>query len=419
MTTIDGLPFTVLTNLKLDRLLADEITPGSIANVQYIYKESDFPNPVGGVITLENKAYNIVGLVSVDNKIKPPSGNACRIFSDNAGSNGLNYTGTGALFENVALDGGVFTIDNLICNAPAGIIFDIASATSGIVSVTTSSLTNALDLGQILTVGISIKFNAIQDFDQGLSFSGNNGLSFSENSILNTRNAVGCIFVEVKGAQKQILINDNFIDTSGANETIFDIDAVSTTTGAVAVGNGVDISSGGVVFDPAGKDQTDIDWKFSANAGIPDSASTCGMCVPAGVPAAIVTITDIGVPVVINDASTGETNIWDLSDQERFEIDVSTGTITYIGNDTAAFQVNARATVEKTGGGTDRVSLFVLINGSEGICGGGSTDNPTATGVTTFRRATLSTNDVLTLAVANEDTMDNIEIFSAFISVGQ
>ena len=404
MTVTPGVPSISIIPLEFD--------PDRIANVTYIYSESDFPAPSGGIITLENKAYNIVGAVSIANKLRFPSSGSCAIFSDVDGTDTLTYTGTGAMFDTPSSDG--FAVLRSLTMSTNDTFFNISGTSAGFFAVFKCSFVSSTSMGSISGVGVIIKTTDIFDFGQGISLVGNSGATLSGNRIAFGRNLASTTLVSISGTHVDILISDNFFETAGSNETIFDIDSSSSTSGAVCAGNNFDLAAGGTIFDPTGTNQTDIDWKFAANSGLADSRSTGGMDLTGP---ETVAIASIGVPVIINDVSTSGTNIWSLLDVERFTFSTTLGRLTYIGKDDISIEVKAKFNIEKVGGGADEIGVLVAKNGVVQPSSLSVSKNSTVTEVTTFARFSMVTDDFIETAAQNSDATADVIVTNAVVSI--
>jgi hypothetical protein len=120
-----------------------------------------------------------------------------------------------------------------------------------------------------------------------------------------------------------------------------------------------------------------------------------------------VTIGTAGVYVAI-----GGTN-WSSSIAERFTVSTA-GLITYIGLDQLELEIQATATVEKVGGGADKICTKIAIDTGSGFVVQdrtvGCTENSTATGVVSMGFFAVNTGDKMQLFVGNEDSNANIDV---------
>lgn len=396
-------------------IVPEIFNPQKLADIKYIYAESDFPEPVAGKIPLvSGTVYNIVGNVTISNQLEPPTDGNVTLTSSGPFLSSLTYTGAGAMFENSALNNGRIEIWRIFLLAPNGSVSNISGSSSGFVLLAFMGIATTLDLGAITGTACTIFFSNFQDFAQGFTFNALAGLTFSQNFVQNARNTAGLKMVEITGAHQEIQFNGNFLETSGANETILDINSESTTTGASVVGGSFNIAAGGQVFEPTGKDKTDPNWKFSGNTGVADSAVTGGSYID--VPK-IIAVTALNTWTRIDDVSSGVASTWTENDVERFTFDDTTGEFTYTGLQDRAVEVIATATILKNGGGADLISIGIALNGVVNPQSEAESQNSTATVVTSVARFNISNGDKISVWTRNRSTATSIAFTQGICSI--
>jgi hypothetical protein len=159
-------------------------------------------------------------------------------------------------------------------------------------------------------------------------------------------------------------------------------------------------------WDTGSLDQTN-NVITTANTGgiIPDSQTVGQMNIPTSV---TVSIGSIGVPVIVNDANTGGTNIWSSNLTERFRFDASSGTLTHIGRAARSIEIITTSTVQKVGGGSDVIATFIAIDGTVLPESKQTTQSSDPTGVTSIAELTVQPNQTISLAVQNDSSTSNI-----------
>lgn len=145
----------------------EDTTPN---NVVEINSESDFPNPSGGIITLEGKTYNIGDAITTANRFIAVAGTV--IMGNNPFAFPFTYTGTGTMFTGVDAN---FAADFVLLNAPNGKLFDFSStagngSTFGLNIVTIASCAEFGSFDNLRSINI----NNVNSFsvDQGITVSG-------------------------------------------------------------------------------------------------------------------------------------------------------------------------------------------------------------------------------------------------------
>lgn len=382
-------------------------SPAEIADTVYIYQESDFPAPSGGVIQLENKRYVIVNNIVTANTLRIPATGRCHIRSNftDSGFN-ITYTGANSMFDQPAMSSALLLLENLVLTSAAKFL-DVAGDANSIVIINFSTIIGVADLGNITGIGFSIESSLFAGQGQGFIFTACNTVNIVGTLFPGGQNNPGQTLLSYFGACGGLRISGNLLQTGGPNETLMSFDAAFVTSGLVGNSNAVVNVAGGTVFAPGGKDKTDPSLVFQANTGIADSAAIGDAYVD--VPQTV-TITTINQFELISDANTGSISTWTMRNLEQFSFDDTTGEFTYIGNETKSIQVTATATIEKVGGGSDRISIACALNGVIQAPSESETQNNQPTSVTSIASFTVAPGDVLAVYCRNKSGTSDIII---------
>ena len=121
-----------------------------------------------------------------------------------------------------------------------------------------------------------------------------------------------------------------------------------------------------------------------------------------------VAIGSIGVFTLVNDATTGGTNIWTEDVSERFTFDATTGRLTYIGVEDTNVSVTISSTLEKVGGGTDQIGTVISKSGIAIAQSLAITETGGPSNVTSIADFDLANADYIELSVVNQDSTSDI-----------
>lgn len=324
-----------------------------VDNIVLVKSQDDLPIPVGGIITLEAKSYLLDGLITITNTIKPPPNAVSSFQGINGLQGGLNYTGSGTLFENSALGAAFFFCLQMSIICSAGKVMDITGDIEGFMFFDTVAFIGAInDFGNVTTSACTMHLCNIRNWKTGLTIDGSSGFTFGRVFAAGGQNNAGAL-INIKNNNGPIQIGSNFFKSAGSNESFIDIDSSSTTTGGNAYGNSIDLTLGGDVFKSGSKDQTDTSWKFRANANITDSKIK-GELIFNG------NAVDTDIPaqnswVIINSI------IWTSDSLERLTT-TNSGIITYIGNEASGLNADANINLEPDLSTHDLSSMFICID---------------------------------------------------------
>jgi len=152
----------------------------------------------------------------------------------------------------------------------------------------------------------------------------------------------------------------------------------------------------------SGIDTMDLKWEFKSNTFVDGTTLNTRQLVDGFLTASqTVTISTQSVYVAIGGSN------WSTDINDRFTVSTA-GLVTYIGLRNIEVEVMAFSTIEKVGGGADKICTKVAINGTVSDKTIGCTENATPTGVSSVGLFTLSTGDTVQLFVANLSSTANI-----------
>lgn len=126
-----------------------------------------------------------------------------------------------------------------------------------------------------------------------------------------------------------------------------------------------------------------------------------------------VTVPAVNTTTLVNDATTGGTNIFSSATTTRFKLFRSLGRLVYIGKEPISVFVQATLTVAKAGGGSNILGALIAKNGVDVDRSESTTENSTPTGIVCMTQQSLVTGDYLELKVVNRSTSSGIVISRA------
>ncbi len=323
----------------------------SITNRIIIKKESDFPPPITGVITLESdKKYLLDGAITITNKIDCNSALVYGIDSRkdkliNSETNGVIFTGANSVR--------VFDVE-LTADGTSGKVFDLDGGGSGMVMIKGSRITSCTEIGTIdsystvMFCNVSYRSNAV-----GIEFIDIGRLCgmctdwYSSNTATTFETLTGAFDVIHYGGG----VND-----IPSGKTGIDISGITSVTCSATIEDGEAFVGDGTYVD----DETifqDKEWNVSA-AGLSrvyrDDSANGGLSKDGST---TTTISTINTPVKI----TGDTT---LSNALRVDDDSATDNkLRYTGLHTRDFHVVLNASIDSSGINKN-YSLYIAKNGS-------------------------------------------------------
>jgi hypothetical protein len=397
-----------------------ELYGSTLTNVVAITQESDFPIQDASTITLEaGKIYWLQNNLTTSKTI---------VCADGTVYTGMNqrgivhtYTGSGDAFIGTDVD---FIADRigLSCTNTAAQYFNFTETVGG----TQVFALNFCDIEGFGKIGTFDEYGGV-NFIQSSAIGVNDGISFSGTSSL-----VASIFklLIVTTDPAFVGIDLGASVSGGWDFTDFACQGPVGAVGISGLANSGNVPTGflGMInggFFAGGMTPTvnvlpnDIRWEIQDNASIANSRNASDVYLDGGAETITVSVTgdfyEIGVP-------TAGGVSWSSDIEDRFSVGTD-GVITYIGEKDIEAQIIGRATVEKTGGGSDELEVRIAKNWT----GAGSdqglyksraiTDNTSPTSVPVGALIPLSQNDNIRMIFANNDSTSNIIVDVSSIEV--
>jgi len=318
---------------------------------------SDFPAPVGGVITLaKDQAYFIKNPINIGNNritIPPNSSTPICFPIIFQGIAMITYEGTDSMFFDDG-DGRFWLFENPGFSAPNGSIFDCGDVAG--------SAGNSIIIRLGIALG-SVSVGEIRNYDF-YTFDSFAMVANQSGIILNSLNNVLGQYLQWTGgtniAGHGVTFRGDFktISIVGGNtesnssESVFLIEQSSTVV-AGSVGNMTYLKNGGEFFDSSGKDSSDPSWRFSGCSGIRNSNSIGTMNMEGN-------ITNTNITALTPTNFTGTTFAGTL---ERFTHTTSPNRLTYIGEEPIIVRVSAHITIKSTVKQNNTYFLYIYKNG--------------------------------------------------------
>jgi len=408
---------------KLNDML-EEIYGGLVNNVVPINTLADFPEPVGGVIELTGGStitYVIASKnIDIGSNVFTVTGGTCVIRGTNRFTSRISTIGTGDLFT--VIDAG-FATEFIALSCPnSDYIVNFVSSVFG----TSCVFQNAIFVSCKSIARIDGAFTtsirtctSVTTTVGGFDWigTGNNQINCTDFLGLGTPLGWSGTLLNLGTATFSLIV------ISGDNRFISPI-GTTILSGAAASAN---INSGGRalvagnIFNGTGTaisgiDTQDLQWTFLGNVFADGTTLNTRNLVDVF----LTSTTTATIGVIGTYVAVGGVN-WASDISDRFTTDTA-GILTYIGLETIEVQINSNATVEKSGGGADKLCTRIAIDTGSGFVTQaktvGCTENATPTQVSSAGIFSISTGDKLQLFVANESTTTNIIVSEANMIAG-
>ena len=380
--------------------IAVSATPVSTKTV-IVYTIDDFPEPVGGIITLEDDTeYLLQNDVSSVNRYV--FGSNTVLSGQDATLISLEYTGSGTMFTITDIDSKIKDL-KIICSS--GTVFDVSS-TSGLNYFRLyNSIVICDEVGSFDNLGVIYIFSA--NF-----YVTTDGFYFYNNFSVVLLDTVG--FTMPSGTGNGYTLGTAVFEYITLSKCIFDVDSTGYIVSGGASSANIAADGLGVILDnknfgtAAFSDnisQYDDRWEAQLNSKLINSFDL--MLATHG--ASTVTISAAATPVII-----GAT--WVEEDSHRFS-STTGGRFTYNGKGThVAVSASISADIATA---SDNVSFYLYYNGTQitnsqvtRLFTAGSIGN-----VVLFWDLELATNDYLELWVSNDDTSVNVNISKIILRI--
>lgn len=353
---------------------------------------SDFPTPVGGVITLDdNTEYAIRNDISTANRFV--LGNNCVLSGSDSAVVSITYTGVGVMFTSVNCS---WKLKNVTVNAATGTLIDFDGTGVEIFQALDSEIV-ASTLGTFANFG-GIYFDDAQIAvtTNGFAFAGTNGVILIEAQLATI--AAGIMWDLGTATFAGFSATDCFVTLNGTSKYL---------SGLASSGN-IDVGGLGAVhncrFYGTGTPlQTitanDIRWQFFINDDIEETHKDCLLSQVANLTATVITVATTPVPLA---------GTWTQQHAAQFTGSAA-GRMTYNGIKETHFNMTCSFSAEPTGGTNKDISFYIAKNGTP-IAASKATATISAgspTRITVLWRTSMAQGDYIETHVANDtDTID-------------
>ena len=379
-----------------------------------VFSASDFPAPVGGVITLPSGVYRIEAPIVLSDRIEIGVGAAVRFVSDHS-SYTLTYTGVDTF---ISTNGGPvaevrFISIRIILTGVGAQALDLDAGIQEFISAGFTSQASGQSIGSLGTLAQPFTFVLMdsvlfQGFATGLSVAKAARLAIDDVAMISALSGSGTLLTI--GADVEFAVIDGMEVTAGALESWVFIDPA--TTGRIDI-HGVELRSASAFFAPGSLDEKDPRVELTDSTGQKPSMNIGSVIANANlVPTTIATIntwTDLDLGGLAVAGSNIE--LWD-------SVDADTGELRYIGLEPFFGTLNAVFSLVTVGGARE-FHFRVVKNGvplpdaviaarQVGTVIGSATLQAPVTGVT---------NDLFRVQVQNVDNNSDVEIRYLSLSI--
>jgi len=399
---------------KINRNFTELYTSGGLTNVIHVNSAADFPDAVGGVRELVQSpglAYTyILGALEVDmgsDTFSITDGQVVIIGAHRSRSS-ITTTSSGIMFD---VDNSGFFPELFGVRCPNGQVVEFTNPSLGTNSLVWSNFIvfSCDSLGTVSGAFVCSLRTAtiVSCTTSGLTFLG------PDNGQLNMSNVLGLgwagSLIDLGTATFDIIniaANNRFVSPVG---TII-LSGMAGSANLNAGGRALVSSNifNGLGAPLSGISTEDLSWDFNNNVFADMVTHNTRNDADAFLTSTeTVTIGSSGVYVAIGGVN------WSSSITERFTVSTA-GLVTYIGLDQLEIEIQAASTVDKVGGGADKICTKIAIDTGSGFVVQdrtvGCTENSTPTGVVSMGFFAVSTGDQIQLFVGNEDSTSNIVV---------
>ena len=325
-------------------------------NTTEVLTANDFPDAVGGVITLPSGVYILQDNITLPDAIQPAAGAVVELTAIGAGPT-LIYTGTGAFIQD-ALVGDLFLLEsvNVTLTGNGASLFDTTG--TGILidraSISATGTGASLGITRNHNLAFSLRSSEIVGFTDGLQVV--NSPLFLVNDVAFVSPASGgTALFDIDAATVTVQL-DNLTIMHAASEDLFDIDSSYTGFATITRINNI---GGSNFFAAGGLNETDTHIVVSASPPQKNSMNIGSVVVVNNT-----TVTDMaGGPNVWTDVNFG-TSATLGSNAELWTLNSSaTGELLYIGLSPISGEVGV-AMSSVSSGGTQEFQFRIVKNGN-------------------------------------------------------
>lgn len=324
----------------------------------------------------------------------------------------LTYSGTGTMFTGTDI---VYSMRFFRVTCPNAQVFDITDSGFQVVAkhqeFVVESCTKLGAFDNCLTVVFDNVF--VNDLDDGLTVSGSQNINFlmTRVGLLSASSTFIALDLTTSVISNLVLSINNFTGGVGSIGLKGAANSANILSGQIARIESNNFASVTNALDTI--TVSDIRYIFGNNGTAVANSTTAAETFLSS--AQVVTNTGAGVFSPIAGAN------WTDNIAERFTAN-SAGLVTYIAEVDVIVSITMTATIEKVGGGTNKLCARIAINGTTIPRTESCTTNADPTSVTSVGLFTLSQNDTIQGFVANEDsgvgTDTNVDLANLIIING-
>lgn len=381
-------------------------------NVVKINSLADFPDPVGGVIELTNGVDIAYEIAATNIDI------GSNVFSVTGGSlviRGLHRTAS-RITSNSVLDlftvtNGAFFLEFLAITHPNGDYILNFTSTAGFNSVVFQNLiaTSCKSIARIDGAFTSSlrTVTSVTTTVGGIDWVGTNNNQINCTNFLGIGAPVGWTgtLLNLGSATFNLIVftNDNrWISPAGTTILSGLANNGNLNAGGRALVRGSIFNGAGTAL--SGITTQDTQWLFQGNIFVDGTTQNTRVAVNSFLDGTSQTVNNSGVSAGVYILMDQNGTDWDSNKALHFT-QAANGVVTYIGIDAVDVYVNAFSTVEKSGGGADKICTKIAIDTGSGFVVQdetiGCTQNAAPSQVTSAGYFTLSTDDEIAIFCAN------------------
>ena len=373
-------------------------------NQVIVNQESDFPEPSGGSITMDDNITYVIGQsFTMTNKLICGQGNT--LWAQSSQNSIVTYNGTGDFITMADSTLVILAVGFLCPNA------QFMVGNGGTLNPLAPVFFTSRDLfifgcDKVCTLtNISVTMgNAGIFMNDGMTLISSGGVNFAFllNDVAMLENDASSVAVDFgTSVFNNVAILEGIFIGLGTGVSGMTSSA-NVDTGTLAIVDRTNFTDIATPLDTIM--ETDLRWSFRNCSGVPNTVKAVEISTSASTTVTIGTATTF--------VAVGGVN-WISELESKFTTDTA-GNITYNAEQQDKFFVIVTATVEKVGGGTDQLCARIAHDTGGGYVTSSRTEscteNSAPTSITCHGVYTLDTGDRLTIFVANQDSTSNITV---------
>jgi len=338
--------------IKLNANDTELFATASPTNEKVVNALSDFPAPVGQIITLATATFYLVGnSINVgDNRFVLSQDTVVAGLDSSASS--LTYTGSGDMFTGIDVSN---KITKITLDAPSARLFNISSPSGGAVFQFIDSTVDSCDRAGIFTDLVAFQLTNVAYNDiktDGHSFAGAFNI-FTSQTNLSFVNG-GSMFDLGSATFNSFDDNMSFLSLAASTKMLTATGSTNINTGGVGSVTGTRIFGAGASTPLSGVSPDDIRWIFLGNDEISDTN-----------PDALLSLNGNAVNTVVGtiDTPTLLAGTW-VIEQTSFFTGTTGGRLTYNGERDLAAPIDIVVTIISASGTNKNVTAYLALNGS-------------------------------------------------------